>query len=471
MQRIVVAEPGGGWDPIGGIGDVINGASQTLGFFRDPWGKTFEAMRDASKSLANDLLPALTSATLPDLSVDWFLSAYAISFATAILVMVVILLMQLVRTARGQQSGRALAESLGLYTPLFLGGAMFGPLIGLLLVNFFHSLSSVFMSWGITGSIDDTISGFQTMLDEADPVGMAGGVPVAAILMILMLIGLLLVLCILIVQLVALYFMGVIVPLGIVWIIDENHRRFGLRVIGLWVGILAAHPLLFLLLGVAFQMMGSSVNTFGNNASLQSLVGLIVAVIALFIAAFSPLLLKSFAPVIPLGTGGSNGAGKDPGSWGSDRLTSVAEKQHPEATQQARPTSEFQGASGAADELPASSAGGGGLGAAAAQRASIGAAGTSGGAVSGAGAAAGAGAGASGAAAGISGAGEGIAAGTAATGAGESATGVGAVIGVPTLVAAGAMAAGAKVGEKAIEYTDAAAQQSLDTMDDEGAGQ
>jgi hypothetical protein len=71
----------------------------------------------------------------------------------------------------------------------------------------------------------------------------------------------------------------------------------------------------------------------------------------------------------------------------------------------------------------------------------------------------------------VAGAGEGIAAGTAAAGAGESATGVGAVIGVPTLVAAGAMAAGAKVGEKAVEYTDAAAQQSLDTMDDEGAGQ
>jgi hypothetical protein len=259
--------------------------------------------------------------------------------------------------------------------------------------------------------------------------------------------------------------------LGIVWIIDENHRRFGLRVIGLWVGILAAHPLLFLLLGVAFQMMGSSVNTFGNNASLQSLVGLIVAVIALFIAAFSPLLLKSFAPVIPLGTGGNNGAGKDPGSWGSDKLTSVTEKQHPGATQQARPTSESQAAPAAADELPASSAGGGGLGAAAAQRASIEAAGAGSSGRAGAAAGAGAGAGASGAAAGMAGAGEGIAAGTAAAGAGESATGVGAVIGVPTLVAAGAMAAGAKVGEKAFEYTDAAAQQAVDTMDDEGAGQ
>ncbi|MCS5498216.1 hypothetical protein NY547_13280 [Cnuibacter physcomitrellae] len=453
-----------------GIGDVINGSGQVLGFFQDPWGKTFEAMRDASKSLANDLLPALTSATLPDLTVDWFLSAYAISFATAILVMVVILLLQLVRTARGQQPGRALAESLGLYTPLFLGGAMFGPVIGLLLVNFFHSLSDVFMSWGITGSIDDTVTGFQTMLDQADPVGMAGGVPVAAILMVLMLIGLLLVLCILIVQLVALYFMGVIVPLGIVWIIDETHRRFGVRVIGLWIGILAAHPLLFLLLGVAFKMMASSVNTFGNNASLQSLVSLIVAVIALFIAAFSPLLLKNFAPVIPLGTGGSNGAGKSLGSWGSDRLSTVTEKQHPEATQQSAPTSESQVAP-AVEAVPVSSSGSVGLGAAAAQRASIGATGAGAGAgvAGGSAAAAGVGAGASGAAAGVAGAGEGIAAGTAVAGAGESATGVGAVIGVPTLVAAGAMAAGAKVGEKAIEYTDAAAQQSLDTMDDEGA--
>lgn len=461
----------------GGIGDVINGGGQVLGFFQDPWGKTFEAMRDASKSLANDLLPALTSATLPDLTVGWFLEAYAISFATAILVMVVVLLLQLVRTARGHQSGRALAESLGIYTPLFLGGAMFGPVIGWMLVNFFHSLSNVFMSWGITGSVDDTISGFQTMLDEADPVGMTGGVPVAAILMVLMLIGLLLVLCILIVQLVALYFMGVIVPLGIVWIIDENHRRFGLRVIGLWIGILASHPLLFLLLGVAFQMMGSSVNTFGNNASLQSLVGLVVAVIALFIAAFSPLLLKSFAPVIPLGTGGTNGAGKDPGSWGSDKLSSVTEKQHPEATRQYAPSTSSQASPAAADDLVVTgSGGGGGLGAAAAQRAGGSVLGAgAGGAVSASaptvgGSGAGAAAGASGAAGGVAAAGEGVAASTAAVGAGESATGAGAVIGVPTLVAAGTIAAGAKVGEMAVEFTDAAAQQSLDTMDDEGVG-
>ncbi|QJU56292.1 hypothetical protein SCB71_21355 (plasmid) [Herbiconiux sp. KACC 21604] len=465
-----------------GIGDAINGGRDVFGFFSDPWGKTFEAMRDASKSLANDLLPALTSATLPDLTVDWFISAYAISFATAILVMIVILLAQLVRTARGHQSGRALAGSLGLYTPLFLGGAMFGPLIGWMLVGFFHSLSNVFMSWGITGSVDDTINGFQTMLDEADPTGMAGGVPVAAILMVLMLIGLLLVLCILIVQLVALYFMGVIVPLGIVWIIDENHRRFGLRVVGLWVGILASHPLLFLLLGVAFQMMGSSVNTFGNNASLKSLVNLVVAVIALFIAAFSPLLLKSFAPVIPLGTGGSNGAGKNPGSWGSDSLSTVTEKQHPEVIQQAAPTSSSQATPAAAEAPAVVGAGSGGLSAAAAERVGgftgavagpatgASSAGTSA-ASSGVGTAAGgAAAGVSGAAAGVAGAGEGIAAGTAAVGSGESATGAGAVIGVPTLIAAGAIAAGAKVGEKAVEFTDAAAQQSLDTMDDEGEG-
>ncbi|KFF58073.1 hypothetical protein JF66_21350, partial [Cryobacterium sp. MLB-32] len=244
----------GGWNPIGGIGDAINGATGVVSYFSDPWGNTFKTLRDTAQGMSRDIMPALTSATLPDLTSDWFINAYKISFATAIFVAVLLLIPQAVRTARGVQAGRDLVESVGLYFGTFLLGAMFGPAFGIMLINFFHSLTDVFVAAGLTGTVN-TISGqFGTMIAQTDPVGLTGGVVIAVILMVCMIFGLLLVLLMLLVQLVTLYFTGVLLPLGLVWIIDKNKRSFGLKIATLWVGILAAHPLLFLLLGLAFSM-------------------------------------------------------------------------------------------------------------------------------------------------------------------------------------------------------------------------
>ena len=83
------------------VGDTIKCGGQVFGFFKDQSGRDVRGDTGRIENLASGLLPALTSATLPDLLVDWFLSAYAILFATAVMVMVMvmILLMQLVRAA------------------------------------------------------------------------------------------------------------------------------------------------------------------------------------------------------------------------------------------------------------------------------------------------------------------------------------------------------------------------------------
>ncbi|MDQ0894506.1 hypothetical protein [Agromyces ramosus] len=227
---------------VNGIGEQIGGA---VNYWQDPFGNTFQALKDAAAGLAKDVLPALTEATLPDLTAGWFLSAYAIAFATAIMAAIVLLIPQFVRTARGAMAGRDLLESIGLYFPLFLVGAMFGPMFGYILVNFFHSLSNVFIEWGISGSYSEVITRMESLIDTTDPVTLTGGVFIACVLMLLMVIGLFLVVLMLIVQLVTLYFTGVLIPLGIVWIIDPTKRSFGLRLVQLWLGILAAHALLF----------------------------------------------------------------------------------------------------------------------------------------------------------------------------------------------------------------------------------
>jgi type IV secretion system protein TrbL len=460
---------GDGWNPIGGIGDVVNGLTGTVSYFSDPWGNTFNALRDAAAGLSENVLPFLTNATLPDLTADWFVSAYRVSFATAIFVAVVLLIPQVVRTARGAQAGRDLLHSMGSYFAIFLTGAMFGPAIGMVLVNFFHSLSDVFVSWGVQGYVDGIVGDFQSMISEADPLGIAGGVPIAVLLMLCMLIGLFLVLVMLVVQLVTLYFTGVLIPLGLVWIIDPGKRSFSLRLVSLWIGILASHPLLFFLLGFAFTIVGSSVATFGNNLALQSLVTLLVAIIALFLAALSPLLLLKFAPIIPTSFGGTNGPSLSTDSIGSKSLSDATNRfgQHRDTTTGKPETgTSVERATGSVEAgggLPGPS-----LSEAAATRAAspalagAGAGASAGGGAGAAGAAAGAGAGAAGSAASASTAATGLAA----AGAAESSTGVGAAIGVPTLL----LAASVVVASKGAELGQSAAEQAAGQMDETRIG-
>lgn len=451
MAQLVENPEGGGIGSIiGGIGDVINGVTGAVSYWSDPWGNTFKALRDAATGLSKDVLPALTQATLPDLTSDWFVSAYAVSFAAAIFVAIVLLIPQVLRTARGAQAGRDLVQSLGTYFGLFLIGAMFGPALGMVLVNFFHAISDDIVRWALGGTVSAVIGDFQRMIAEADPVGITGGVPIAVLLMLCMLLGLFLVFLMLIVQLVTLYFTGVLLPLGLVWIIDPTRRSFGTRLVSLWIGILAAHPLLFFLLGFAFLMMANSVATFGNNLNLQSLVTLSVAVIALFVAALSPLLLMKFAPVIPTGFGGTSGPAVSTSSIGARNLTDASSRFGPTSGPGRGGLNGARGGDGS-PSVPVtsgSSSPGGSRTLAEAAAARAGAPATA------AAPAAAAEATAAPAAAGASG--------LAAAGAAETATGAGAAIGIPTLVVAGAAAA----ASKSLKVTEAAGKQATAAMDD-----
>ena len=459
---------------IGGLGDVINGVSGTVSYLTDPWGNTFEALRDAAAGLSHDVLPSLTQATLPDLTTEWFVNAYRVSFASAIFVAVALLIPQAVRTARGHQAGRDLVQSAGSYFAIFLIGAMFGPAFGMILVNFFRSLSDVFVSWGVQSSIEGVIDEFQSMIDDSDPAGIAGGVPVAVLLMLCILIGLFLVIVMLIVQLVTLYFTGVLLPLGLVWIIDPTKRGFSLRLVSLWVGILASHPLLFFLLGFAFTMMAGSVGTFGNNFALDGLVQRLVAIVALFVAALSPMLLLKFAPVIPTGFGGTNGPSLAPSSIGSKNMSDATERLgHTSTRGSSKPPASASSSSRisyASAEDPAEARS---LSEVAAKRAA-GAETTGTGRNASTGSSAGASTGTAGAAtagstagtAGTAEAGATAVRGLAAAGAAESATGAGAAIGVPTLIAA----AGVVAVTKGLELGEKAGEQATGQMDNTTIG-
>lgn len=462
----VTGAPSGIGDIINGVGDAVNGAAGAVSYLQDPWGNTFKALQTAAESMSKDILPTLTAAVLPNVTTEWFINLYKISFATAIFVAIVLIIPQVVATARGNMAGRDLVDSIGLYFGLFLVGAMFGPLAGFLLVQFFHALSDVFVAAAVTGSVDSIVTQMQTMITATDPVGMTGGVVLATFLMLCMVVGLFMVLLVFLVQLVTLYFTGVLFPLGLVWIISKNKRQFGWKLGLLWIGLLAAHPLVFLLLGIAFSMMANQVATFGNNLSLQTMVNLIVAIIALFMAALSPLALMKFAPVLAMGSGGANGPSLSPS--GSSSSQDIGPKNITEASErygrgdESEPESSSTSTTSTTSSSMAESDENGSLSEISTARAGTGgspglegAAGSPGGLVT-TGSAATEG-------------GEAVAAeeALAAAGTAESGTGVGAAIGIPTLIAAGALAA----GSKAAELTEEAGQMATDAMDEPHIGQ
>lgn len=486
---------------LGGVVDVAVGAAKAtkpatdaisgaVNFASDPLGAIFNATRAGAQGLAKDLLPALSHATQPDLTADWFIKAYAISFALSIIVWGFLLLFQFVAVARGTLSGQEFAEVLTTKTGLFFGGAIFGPLIGVMIIKALGALSDSLISWGIVSSSERMLGTMDSML-KTDAAAIPGGVIVGILLMVCMIIGLFVVVIMLAVMLVTLYFSGVMAPLGMVWFTSAKHGSFGRKIPLLWFGILACHPLLFFMLGIAYNMIAASASWMKWSDGLGTLMNIIASFIALMIAGLAPMMLLKFAPVIPSGAAGQNGPsltppqkeygpqsmrdaknmnrgdsagsdsfdGRSPSSSTNQGSASHGQTASPDEGSLVRKLRELNGGS----QADAGSAPGGTAGTPAAEPASSSLTPGGGGSTPGAGIPK------PGVGAGV-GAGAGGAEGMAAAGAAESSTGVGAAIGVPTLLAAGAMAAAEKAkeaGEAATRLGAAGGEYAAGGMEDE----
>lgn len=131
-----------------GVVNVGAPVSQAISFGTDPAGYVAQKMQAGANGLATEVLPALRTATEPDLSADWFLSTYKVSFALAILMWVVLMIWNLVQYSRKHIGGDELVESITVYSPVFIIGAVFGPLLGQLLVRLSGSLTDGLIKWG-----------------------------------------------------------------------------------------------------------------------------------------------------------------------------------------------------------------------------------------------------------------------------------------------------------------------------------
>jgi type IV secretion system protein TrbL len=300
-----------------------------VAFDVDPLGFLFTNVKEAAHGLATDLLPWLMNATQPDLSAQWFLDAYRISFAAAVFLWVALLLWNLVRAARRVITGAELAESFTTYSLLFLAGAMYGPAVGWVVVRFFGALSESLLGWASGGAVPTAVDSLADMIAATEPDGVTGGVVVALIVMSLVLLGLILVALVLVVTTVTLYFTGALMPLALAWLVDPAHRRTGTRLITTWVAILAAKPLVFFLLGIALRMTAAQTRWLSTDPRVEQLATLTAAAMAMILAALAPFALLRITPRLPtpnLTTGGPVARG-EAGPAGESSVARVARLQ------------------------------------------------------------------------------------------------------------------------------------------------
>lgn len=340
---------------------AVGGAIQVVKFTEDPLGYIATKMQSASAELAKTVLPAMNKLTRPDLSKDYFLSAYKISFALAIFVFVAFLGWNFVLLSRRRISGDEVIDTLSFYTPLFFGSVIFGPVIGTMLLDLTGALTDSLSAWGV-GSVTDTTNQLRDAITAGTPEKITGGSVVAIIFFFCLILALVLCFVVLLVMLVTLYLTGAILPLSLVWLVQPRQRSKGIKVAMVWVSILFSHVLLFLMLGVAFHLVAGLTTTF-DDPGLTILAHLAVAVIALAMATLSPVLLMKFAPVGPSSANVGGPALSIPGTGSSAGTSYPQSGSDSQTAQMSRETvSSSGGGSGGNSSGDGSNGGGGGGG-------------------------------------------------------------------------------------------------------------
>ena len=313
--------------------NVVGGTKDVIDFATDPWGRLVQMLQDAASGMAETVLPALLDLTKPKFEADWFLSLYAVSFGLAFLILGFILLWNFYLLTRNRVTGDQVINSMVLGSQMFIVGAMFGPMFAVLIGGAIHKLIENIAYWSFTGSIEASTepiaeasgklakiaetTGTGILQDSGDFAQITGGTFVSVLALFFMVIALIMILFILLAELIAMYFLGALVPAGAVWWASADQHDKGAKLFKIIGALMLTPIILFFALGIAFKISSGLGLQWDGKPGLQILVDVAVAIIALTFAALSPFLLMRLAPHVlptssPTGGGSGGGSGSNP---------------------------------------------------------------------------------------------------------------------------------------------------------------
>ncbi|MFE3177889.1 hypothetical protein ACFXPA_22130 [Amycolatopsis sp. NPDC059090] len=244
------------------------------------------AVHTSAFDLLRQVLPGLrTSANIDPLSAG-FLGQYAGAAGLGLVVMAFFAILTIVHSVRGGGGRADLAESLFKYLPLAVFLIVFSPAIGVVLENVANAATDGISRWG-AGTVDDTKAKIEA-LGAITADKLPGGTFVGLLVSALVVAGALGAFLVLAVQKIGMPVAGIVA--GISWgmLVHPTWRPKAVRAPSVWLGLMFAKPVLFLLLAAAFGAFGSA---GGSTDGVGGLIGLCLLAVALLIASAVPLVL------------------------------------------------------------------------------------------------------------------------------------------------------------------------------------
>jgi hypothetical protein len=231
-----------------------------------------------------------------------FLTQYAAAAGLGLVVMAFAAIFAVFHGLR--RGGRDdLRESLFKYLPLAVLLIVFFPAIGVLVSNVANAATEGITGWG-AGTIGQTGARVEKLAGiPADKL--PGGAFVGLIVSMLIVAGALGIFLILAVEKIGLPVAGIIAGIGWGMLVHPVWRPKALRVPGLWLGLIFAKPLLFLLLAAAFGAFGAAE---GDPSGVPGLIQLCLLAVALLVSSVAPLMLLRRLPTTRTGAAARSSA-------------------------------------------------------------------------------------------------------------------------------------------------------------------
>ena len=289
-------------------GNVAGAVSGTIDFIQNPIGYLAGGVQSVAIALMGELAKFTNQATQPDLTSDWWISAYKMGFAIGCVLLGFVLLVEIVQAARRKISPDDLMETVSIWLPAWFAGVLFGPALAQFVIN-----GSGFLADGIIKAMSgySGADAFKAVTDAAGNTNWfsltgVGQAFMSLLVGICVLIAAIVVFISLCLQAVILYFASAVFAIGWVWIVTARQRAEAWRIPRLFIGIVFGKALLFFLLGVSLSLSTAATAIQGDGPG-RDLALVVMSVCGMLLAAFAPLLLLSTHPL-------SRGPPRRPGS-------------------------------------------------------------------------------------------------------------------------------------------------------------
>src|SRR6478609_10025259 len=231
-------------------GQTVTAVVKVVSFAEDPLGWLTDKMGQGASGIMSWVADTANNATAADLTNSWWIDAYKKAFAVAVILFGMLTLWNMSQLGRGKIGPEEFADTITIRSWGFFGGVIFGPP----LAKFFIEGAGI-LSRGVISAMPGYSGGKMdaTTVNRSIQGASEGKIIGGAVIAFLML------------------------------------------------AVIFSRPLLFFIVGLVMAMARAAVVQSSDDAS-TNLAMVIMVGVGLAIAAFSPLLLLKFAPVVLIDT-------------------------------------------------------------------------------------------------------------------------------------------------------------------------